>query len=127
MERAKGIAFCGLACALCSDSDCPGCRDQGCRDRDWCKNLQCCKAKGLEGCWKCPEFPCEGTMLDKLRARTFATFARDHGTERLLDCLERNDRAGILYHYPGELTGDYDVPASADGIVAMLFHGNQDL
>ena len=124
MDRSKGIAFCGLACAVCDKNNtCVGCRDDGCADREWCKNRQCCMSKGLGGCWECPEFPCSGTMLDKLRPRTFAWFARRNGVELLLDCLERTEQAGIQYHHPGSLTGDYDVPQTEEGIVELLLHG----
>jgi hypothetical protein len=109
MIRSKGIAPCGLACAVCSET-CPGCRDDGCIGKEWCKNLKCCRSRGLSGCWECADFPCQGGMLDKLRVRAFAMFAREHGTELLLDCLERNERAGIVYHCPGKLVGDYDIP-----------------
>ena len=30
--------------------------------------------------------------------------------KKLLECLERNRCAGIVYHRPGGLTGDYDLP-----------------
>ena len=126
MERSKGIAFCGLACAFCSENGtCVGCRNEGCVDREWCKNLNCCREKGLSGCWECNEFPCEGSMLDKPRVRAFARFARDYGVEALLDCLEKNELAGIQYHYPGKLVGDYDVPATEDAIFNMIKTGKQ--
>lgn len=123
-DRAKGIAYCGLACAVCDQNQtCLGCRDNGCTGRDWCRNLGCCKARGLSGCWKCSEFPCTGSMLDKPRIRAFATFAKELGAEMLLDCLERNERAGIRYHYPGKLIGDYDVPETETGIRHLILHG----
>ena len=34
-------------------------------------------------------------------------YARRYGVEELLDCLDRNERAGIVYHRDGIL-GDYD-------------------
>ena len=109
MDRQKGIAFCGLACAVCGgNNNCAGCRDEGCKDKEWCKNLQCCKAKNLSGCWECGEFPCAGSMLDNRRIRAFARFAGEYGVDFMLDCLE-NENAGIAYHYPGLLDGDYDV------------------
>ena len=125
MDRQKGIAFCGLACALCSEAaHCVGCRDDGCADREWCTNLKCCRARRLNGCWECAEFPCSGTMLDKVRIRAFATFAREYGVEMLLDCLERNEQAGMVYHHPGKLTGDYDAAESEEGIMELILHGN---
>ncbi len=126
MNRSKGIAYCGLACAACEQNEtCLGCRDDGCTGREWCKNLTCCKARGLSGCWECDQFPCRGTMLDKPRVRIFATFVKEHGAEALLDCLERNERVGIKYHYPGKLVGDYDVPQTEEGIRQLLLLGKQ--
>lgn len=124
MDRQKGVAFCGLACAVCgSNANCAGCRDEGCKDKDWCINLRCCKTKGLNGCWECGGFPCEGSMLDSMRIKAFAGFIREFGEERLLDCLERNEQAGIVYHYPGELTGDYDTPKTEEGIWRLILSG----
>ena len=34
-------------------------------------------------------------------------FAKRYGVEELLDCLERNEKAGIVYHREG-IMGDYD-------------------
>lgn len=44
----KAIAFCGLACCVCSENKgCVGCQDGGCESHGWCKNYNCCKEKGL--------------------------------------------------------------------------------
>ena len=124
MDRQKGIAYCGLACAACSENaDCPGCRDDGCKDKNWCKNLRCCRERGLNGCWECAEFPCRGGMLDNVRIRAFAGFVKRFGVERILDCLERNEKAGIVYHYPGKLNGDYDKHGTEERIIAMIRDG----
>jgi hypothetical protein len=127
MEREKGIAYCGLACAVCSENaDCPGCRNEGCRDKDSCINLKCCRERGLNGCWECPDFPCRGNMLDNIRIRSFAKFIKQYGSVKLLDCLERNERNGMVYHYPGKLNGDYDVPDSEEEIMNLLLNGRQN-
>jgi hypothetical protein len=118
MDRSKGIAFCGLACAVCSEN-------RTCVDKEWCKNLNCCKTKGISGCWECDDFPCKGNMLDKPRVRTFASLVKENGVEALLDCLEKSERAGVKYHYPGKLVGDYDVPETEDGIINMILNGKQ--
>ena len=87
----KAIAFCGLACCVCSENKgCVGCQDGGCESHGWCKNYNCCKEKGLNGCWECSEFPFTGCMLDKPRIRAFAKFARRYGVEELEKCLLRN-------------------------------------
>ena len=124
MDRQKGIAFCGLACAVCAENtNCAGCRNEGCKDKDWCKNFQCFKVKGIKGCWECSEFPCSGGMLDNKRIRAFAGFVKKYGEEYLLDCLAKNEKAGVVYHNPGELTGDYDIPGTEEGIVQMILNG----
>lgn len=124
MIKERGIAYCGLACCLCeSRADCPGCRGEGCGSRDWCKNFNCCREKQLSGCWECGEFPCEGSMLDKLKPRAFAAFVRRYGEETLLRCLEENERVGVVYHFPGSITGDYDAAGSEAAIFELLLRG----
>lgn len=121
MKRELGIAYCGLACCLCSEQEsCPGCRSDGCQDKDFCRNLRCCKAHGYEGCWACRSFPCTGTILDKPRIRAFARFAGTYGTETLLDALEEGERRGLRYHDSGELVGDYDRPGDEAAVFALL-------
>ena len=44
---------------------------------------------------------------EKIKARAFAEYARRFGLEKLLDCLECNEQAGIVYHREG-IMGDYD-------------------
>ncbi len=125
MKRELGIAYCGLACCLCSEAaGCPGCQADGCPGHAGCKNYLCCREKGLSGCWECGDFPCGQGMHESLRIRTFAAFAREYGTEKLLDCLERNERAGTVYHRPGSLTGDYDL-TDESRIFQLLLDGEK--
>ena len=124
MERQKGIAYCGLVCVVCNENkNCVGCRNEGCKDKEWCKNFQCCKTKGLNGCWECSQFPCDGSMFDKIRIRTFAKFIKEYGADFLLECLDKNEKKGILYHYPGKITGDYDIPKTEDKIIDLIING----
>jgi hypothetical protein len=53
-------------------------------------------------------------MLNKLRVRTFAKFIGEYGEGKLMDALEKNEIKGIVYHYSGELVGDYDEPLSEE-------------
>lgn len=117
----KKIAYCGLACCFCSkNKSCQGCHEGGCDIHSWCKNYNCCRGKGLAGCWECDEFPCSGGMLDKLRIRAFAGFARKYGTDELVRCLMNNKVRGIVYHYEGQLIGDYDKCQSEAEVYQMI-------
>lgn len=124
MNKEKGLAYCGLACCICSENaTCTGCRNDGCKDKEWCKNFRCCKDKNLNGCWECADFPCKGGMLDKTRIRAFARFIAENGEEKIIECLKRNEEAGILYHYEGELVGDYDKLQTEEEIIHMIKYG----
>jgi hypothetical protein len=37
--------------------------------------------------------------------------------------LERNEMAGLVYHYEGQLTGDYDSPETEEGIWELILRG----
>ena len=115
MKRELGIARCGLACCLCSENvECRGCRQDGfldlswCKDAEWCENRKCVLEKEIAGCYECSPTDCrKGLFKEKIKARAFAEYARRYGVEALLDCLERNEQAGIVYHRTG-IMGDYD-------------------
>ncbi|MEG1560617.1 MAG: hypothetical protein RR398_07160 [Clostridia bacterium] len=47
-------------------------------------------------------------MLDKPRIRAFAKFVKEYGMDELTKCLLRNKENVIVYHYDGQLVGDYD-------------------
>lgn len=120
--RGLGIAYCGLACCLCSENArCPGCRADGCPGHGDCQNYACCREKGLTGCWECPEFPCGAPMLQKVKPRAFARFAKENGVEALLDSLDRNRWAGVVYHRQG-IDGDYDLPTERE-VLELLEKG----
>ena len=120
MNCEKGLAYCGLACCVCGENKtCAGCRNAGCKNKEWCKHFNCCKEKGLNGCWECDEFPCGG-MHDKVRVLAFAEYIKQNGEEKMMDCLERNEQAGVVYHYQGQLVGDYDKYETVDEIITML-------
>ena len=124
MKKELGIAYCGLACCSCGElMDCPGCRDSGCKDKESCKNYRCCLKRGLDGCWECESFPCKDSMLKDKRIRAFSQFIKIYGKEKLLECLERNEKAGLVYHKAGSLDGDYDLPESEEGIIELILTG----
>ena len=45
--------------------------------------------------------------MGKIKPYTFTLFAKKYGEERLLDCLERNEKNGVVYHRDG-INEDYD-------------------
>ena len=124
MIREKGLAYCGLACCVCGQNGtCAGCRSAGCVGREWCHNRNCCVEKGISGCWECSRFPCGEGMLEKIRPRVFAKFASRCGEDALLDRLEENDSSGMVYHYEGGFTGDYDAAETEDELVRLILYG----
>lgn len=124
MADNNGIGYCGLPCFLCKDREnCVGCKNDGCKDKEWCKNLKCCKEKGLNGCWECETFPCMDTLLKDNRIRTFAKFIGIYGEAKLTECLERNDKAGIIFNYADKYVGDYDTVTSEEDIINLILNG----
>lgn len=105
MKRELGIARCGLACCLCSEN-CSGCNSGECPDREWCENRKCSLSKSIGHCYECEE-ECRKGLLAKIKPYGFTEFVKKYGEKELLDCLERNEANGIVYHRNG-ITGDYD-------------------
>jgi len=48
-----------------SSVECKGCRKEQCKIFSDCKVRDCHKAKGVDFCFQCPEFPCMNTGFDK--------------------------------------------------------------
>ena len=120
-RREAGISYCGLACCLCDEQPgCTGCQMGGCSMTKSCTILHCCGDKGLKGCGRCSEFPCGERMLANPRMRAFARFAAEMGDDTLMDALQTGAKRGMIYHYPGSLVGDYDLPGNEERILAVL-------
>ncbi len=125
MKRELGIARCGLACCLCSENTtCRGCDSGGCPDKDQCENRECSLSKKLSHCYECKE-PCRKGILKKIKPYAFSQFARRYGEEYLLDCLERNEKNGIIYHREG-ITGDYDNFEQAESLIEYIKTGKKE-
>ena len=63
-------------------------------------------------------------VLAELKPRAFNEFIRRYGTEKLMDCLARNEAAGVVYHRSKtDLYGDYDKPDNAEDIIRLLLYG----
>lgn len=122
------LAYCGLACILCSErGNCLGCKSGGCKEHEWCKNYNCCREKGINGCWECDEFPCNEGMLKKMKIRAFARFAKEYGEAELIRCLLRNKSNGIVYHYEGQHVGEYDQCENENEIIQMILNGEANI
>lgn len=125
MKRDLGIARCGLACCLCSENEsCTGCDTGSCPDKDWCENRKCSAVKGLSHCYECGE-ACRKGLLGKIKPYGFTEFVRRYGEKELLDCLERNEKAGVVYHREG-ITGDYDDFDDVEKLIAFIRTGKRD-
>ncbi len=80
----KGFGYCGLACDYCQDNqNCIGCKRGGCPEKESCKNYQCCTTKGYNYCFECINFPCQDSILRKLRIRTFCKYIQLYGEDDL--------------------------------------------
>lgn len=124
MKREMGIARCGLACCLCSENAwCHGCDAGDCPDADRCENRKCSREKGLAHCYECGE-NCRKGLLSKNKPYAFTEFARRYGVETLLDCLEENEKRGIVYHRAG-IVGDYDGFDDLEALIRFIRTGGQ--
>ena len=124
MKRELGLARCGLACCLCSENDhCGGCNAGNCPDAAWCENRKCSLARGLSHCYACQE-DCRKGLLGKIKPYGFTLFARRYGMDTLLDCLERNEAAGVVYHREG-VVGDYDDFEDVEALIAFIRAGTR--
>ena len=122
MKRELGIARCGLACCLCSENDhCSGCNSGECPDKEWCENRKCSIQNNIDYCFECPE-NCHKGLLIKIKPYVFTQFAKVYGIEYLLDCLERNESNGVVYHRNGIL-GDYDDFEDAESLINFIKTG----
>lgn len=124
MKRGYGIARCGLACCLCSENDkCHGCNSGECPDKDWCENRKCSMRQGIAHCFDC-ESDCRKGLLSKIKPYGFTLFAKRYGVENLLDCLERNEQQGVVYHRTG-IVGDYDDFDDVESLIAFIRTGKR--
>ncbi len=122
MKRELGIARCGLACCLCSKNvKCKGCGSNECPDTNWCENRKCSIEKGISHCYRCQE-DCKKGLLHKIKPYSFTLFMKRYGEDALLDCLEENEKKGILYHREG-LNGDYDGFDNAEKLIHFILTG----
>ena len=62
--------------------------------------------KNCVHCYEC-ELECRKGLLSKIKPYGFTLFVKRYGETLLLDCLERNEKKGIVYHRE-RINGDYD-------------------
>ena len=124
MKRELGIARCGLACCLCSENvTCTGCDSGECPDKDWCENRKCSIEKNIAHCYECGE-ACRKGLLGKIKPYAFTEFARRYGEDELPDCLERNEKNGVVYHREG-INGDYDDFDDVETLIEYIRTGHK--
>lgn len=124
MKRELGIGRCGLACCLCGENGhCAGCGSESCSGKAWCANRACAAGRGLSNCYLCGE-DCGKGLLAKTKPYGFTLFAKQYGVEALLDCLERNEARGVVYHREG-ITGDYDGFETVEELVEFIRIGRR--
>lgn len=124
MKRELGIARCGLACCLCSENDhCNGCNSGTCPDFDWCENRKCSLQAQIDHCYECTK-ECRKGLLSKIKPYGFTLFAKRYGVPTLLDCLERNEKSGVVYHREG-IVGDYDDFTDVEELIRFIRTGTR--
>ena len=124
MKRELGIARCGLACCLCSENTtCTDCDSGKCPDKNRCENRRCSMSKKITHCYECDE-KCRKGLLAKCKPYGFTEFIRRYGEEKLLDCLERNEQNGVVYHREG-VNGDYDDFDDVEALIEFIKTGHR--
>ena len=123
MKRELGIARCGLACCLCTE-DCGGCNSGDCPETGSCENRACSIQRGYAHCYECDE-NCRKGWFFRLKPYAFTQFAKRYGEEELLNCLERNERSGVVYHRDG-FYGDYDEFDDVEALIAFIRTGKRN-
>ncbi len=117
----NSFAPCGLICGLCKEINegCNGCRFGG-GDQN-CYQLNCCKEKGIAGCWECGSFPCDnGYFVDEKWKGVIIGFARcvkQEGAEKCYKLVRAKLGNSINYH-------DY-TSISEQNIINLLRNGDK--
>lgn len=124
MKIELGIARCGLACCLCSENiKCSGCDSGECPGKEWCENRKCSLSRNIRNCFECDE-ECRKGLLSKIKPYAFTLFVKRYGKKYLLDCLEKNEEMGIIYHREG-ITGDYDAFDDVEKLIEFIKTGQR--
>ena len=126
MKRELGIARCGLACCLCGESEhCAGCDSGDCPDKDGCVEPGVLLGKGNRPLLRLFRDGLQKGNAPKEQALwVHSLFARRYGEQALLDCLERNEEQGVVYHREG-VVGDYDGFADVEALAHFIRTGQR--
>jgi hypothetical protein len=62
--------------------------------------------------------------LSKIKPYGFTLFIKRYGLEELLDCLERNEQNGVIYHREG-IVGDYDDFNDVEELIKFIKTGTR--
>ena len=79
--------------------------------------------KNIAHCYECGE-ACRKGLLGKIKPYAFTEFARRYGEDELLDCLERNEKNGVVYHREG-INGDYDDFDDVETLIEYIRTGHK--
>ncbi|WP_345941900.1 DUF3795 domain-containing protein [Gemmiger formicilis] len=80
-------------------------------------------SKKITHCYECDE-KCRKGLLAKCKPYGFTEFIRRYGEEKLLDCLERNEQSGVVYHREG-VNGDYDDFDDVEALIEFIKTGHR--
>lgn len=108
------VSYCGLVCNMCRpDGECSCKTSNHCGKRlspEGCFQYECCREKGLNGCWECSDSPCDKDMFSKeqIKLRAFITCIKEDSLDKFAEYILKNTENGIVYHRSG-IWGDYDL------------------
>ena len=77
----------------------------------------------MKGCYECSE-DCRKGLLGKAKPHGFTSFVKQYGSGELLDCLERNEGQGVVYHREG-ISGDYDGFEDEEALIQFIKKGSK--
>jgi len=86
-------------------------------------NRACSKRKHYGHCYECDE-ECDKGWFYLIKPYGFTLFAGLYGEEELLDCLERNEQNGVIYHR-NVFHGDYDDFDDVDDLIEFIRTGQK--
>lgn len=61
-------------------------------------------------------------FINKIKPYGFTLFIKRYGIGELLDCLERNEIKGVVYHREG-INGDYDDFDNVEELISFIKSG----